>query len=208
MTSGSRIKVLVRTRPTAHSASGIDVAHDRKVRTLCTPQPTVGLLGDGCGGVHAVRGHLRRRRWHAAVLSLCLSTQAENGYVQGLTIRLPKRGGCAAADHRFDFERVLHHCSQEDVYEARVAEGHVQLTLQVLRVAKCGTGARPPCSALIIFKGSHTGAVQACAVEALQSVLNGYNAAILAYGQTGAGKTFTMSGAGQGFGQHLHLWDG
>eukprot|EP00879_Flechtneria_rotunda_P027678 GHRR01029659.1.p1 GENE.GHRR01029659.1~~GHRR01029659.1.p1 ORF type:complete len:728 (+),score=322.72 GHRR01029659.1:391-2574(+) len=33
-----------------------------------------------------------------------------------------------------------------------------------------------------------------CAQEAVDSVLSGYNATIICYGQTGAGKTFTMSG--------------
>jgi len=31
-------------------------------------------------------------------------------------------------------------------------------------------------------------------------VLKGYNAAIIAYGQTGAGKTYTMGGVGHGAG--------
>jgi hypothetical protein len=37
--------------------------------------------------------------------------------------------------------------------------------------------------------------MQACAQDMVASVLDGFNATIMAYGQTGAGKTFTMSGA-------------
>ena len=33
-----------------------------------------------------------------------------------------------------------------------------------------------------------------CGAEACEAVLSGYNATVFAYGQTGAGKTFTMSG--------------
>ena len=33
-----------------------------------------------------------------------------------------------------------------------------------------------------------------CGAEAVEAVLQGYNATVMAYGQTGAGKTFTMSG--------------
>ncbi|ETW08636.1 hypothetical protein H310_01172 [Aphanomyces invadans] len=35
---------------------------------------------------------------------------------------------------------------------------------------------------------------QRVAAEAVESVMNGYNGTVMAYGQTGAGKTFTMSG--------------
>lgn len=36
--------------------------------------------------------------------------------------------------------------------------------------------------------------IQACADDLVDTVLDGYNATILAYGQTGAGKTYTMTG--------------
>ena len=36
--------------------------------------------------------------------------------------------------------------------------------------------------------------LQACANDAIDTVLDGCNATILAYGQTGAGKTYTMTG--------------
>jgi kinesin family protein 6/9 len=41
----------------------------------------------------------------------------------------------------------------------------------------------------------------ATASDVVESVMNGYNGTILAYGQTGAGKTFTMSGGKQNFDQ-------
>jgi len=34
-----------------------------------------------------------------------------------------------------------------------------------------------------------------CAKDVIQNVLEGYSGTIMAYGQTGAGKTFTMSGS-------------
>eukprot|EP01112_Ceratiomyxa_fruticulosa_P010632 TRINITY_DN2820_c0_g1_i1.p1 TRINITY_DN2820_c0_g1~~TRINITY_DN2820_c0_g1_i1.p1 ORF type:complete len:954 (+),score=259.19 TRINITY_DN2820_c0_g1_i1:209-3070(+) len=40
---------------------------------------------------------------------------------------------------------------------------------------------------------------QECAVPVVQSVLDGYNGTILVYGQTGAGKTFTMTGATENY---------
>ncbi len=36
--------------------------------------------------------------------------------------------------------------------------------------------------------------LQACADDLVDTVLDGCNATILAYGQTGAGKTYTMTG--------------
>lgn len=38
-----------------------------------------------------------------------------------------------------------------------------------------------------------------CAAEVVRSVMEGYNGAIMAYGQTGAGKTYTMTGGHVGF---------
>lgn len=43
------------------------------------------------------------------------------------------------------------------------------------------------------------GVFQAAASEVVANVLSGYNGTIMAYGQTGAGKTFTMSGGKQNF---------
>jgi hypothetical protein len=42
---------------------------------------------------------------------------------------------------------------------------------------------------------------QACAQEAVQTVLDGVNCTIMAYGQTGAGKTYTMTGGKSNFQQ-------
>lgn len=46
---------------------------------------------------------------------------------------------------------------------------------------------------------SQAGVFQAAACEVVENVLSGYNGTIMAYGQTGAGKTFTMSGGKQKF---------
>ncbi len=43
--------------------------------------------------------------------------------------------------------------------------------------------------------------LQACADEHVNTVLDGCNATILAYGQTGAGKTYTMTGGKAGYEQ-------
>ena len=40
---------------------------------------------------------------------------------------------------------------------------------------------------------------ESCASEIVTSVVQGYNGTILCYGQTGAGKTFTMSGSNSNF---------
>ncbi|KAF1327270.1 Kinesin-like protein kif9, partial [Globisporangium splendens] len=48
-------------------------------------------------------------------------------------------------------------------------------------------------------KVDQAGVFQAAASEIVESVLSGYNGTIMAYGQTGAGKTFTMSGGKQKF---------
>ena len=46
----------------------------------------------------------------------------------------------------------------------------------------------------VLHNATQDAVYEACGVEAIESVLQGYNATILAYGQTGAGKTYTMSG--------------
>lgn len=38
-----------------------------------------------------------------------------------------------------------------------------------------------------------------CAEDIVKSVINGYNGTVMCYGQTGAGKTFTMNGATPNF---------
>ena len=38
-----------------------------------------------------------------------------------------------------------------------------------------------------------------CAKDIIQNTVDGYNGTILCYGQTGAGKTFTMSGSPQNY---------
>ncbi len=43
--------------------------------------------------------------------------------------------------------------------------------------------------------------MQACASEVLKSALDGYNGTVMCYGQTGAGKTYTMSGGKSTFKQ-------
>lgn len=37
-----------------------------------------------------------------------------------------------------------------------------------------------------------------CVISGLQSVLDGYNGTVMAYGQTGTGKTFTLGRLGEG----------
>ncbi|DAZ99461.1 TPA: hypothetical protein N0F65_001646, partial [Lagenidium giganteum] len=46
---------------------------------------------------------------------------------------------------------------------------------------------------------NQSGVYSATAAETVESVLSGYNGTIMAYGQTGAGKTFTMSGGKRNF---------
>ena len=40
---------------------------------------------------------------------------------------------------------------------------------------------------------------EACASQIVSSVVQGYNGTILCYGQTGAGKTFTMTGSSSNY---------
>ena len=46
--------------------------------------------------------------------------------------------------------------------------------------------------------GTQEGIFESVGKPMCESVLQGYNATIFAYGQTGAGKTFTMMGSGEG----------
>jgi kinesin family member 6/9 len=46
----------------------------------------------------------------------------------------------------------------------------------------------------ILDNASQEDVFDTCGRDVLASVIDGYNATILAYGQTGAGKTFTISG--------------
>ncbi|KAJ3301978.1 Kinesin-like protein kif9 [Kappamyces sp. JEL0829] len=51
----------------------------------------------------------------------------------------------------------------------------------------------------ILHNSSQETVYEECGVPIVKSVLEGYNATILAYGQTGAGKTFTMTGASENY---------
>jgi kinesin family protein 6/9 len=51
----------------------------------------------------------------------------------------------------------------------------------------------------ILHNSSQETTYDVVAADIVQSVLEGYNGTILAYGQTGAGKTFTMTGATQNY---------
>ena len=48
----------------------------------------------------------------------------------------------------------------------------------------------------VLHNASQEDVYSSCARELVTRVLDGYNATILAYGQTGAGKTHTMTGPG------------
>lgn len=51
----------------------------------------------------------------------------------------------------------------------------------------------------VLSNGSQEQIFEICAADVVRSVMDGYNGTILAYGQTGAGKTHTMSGGHMGF---------
>ncbi|KAI8908305.1 kinesin motor domain-containing protein, partial [Gorgonomyces haynaldii] len=51
----------------------------------------------------------------------------------------------------------------------------------------------------ILHNASQEVVYEECAIPIVKSLLDGYNATILAYGQTGAGKTFTMTGATENY---------
>lgn len=53
----------------------------------------------------------------------------------------------------------------------------------------------------ILQNTSQDGVFTQCATEVVDNVLNGYNGTIFAYGQTGAGKTYTMSGDASNYSQ-------
>lgn len=51
----------------------------------------------------------------------------------------------------------------------------------------------------VMTNASQEQVYECCAQEVIRSVMDGYNGAIMAYGQTGAGKTHTMTGGHMGF---------
>ncbi|KAH6599278.1 hypothetical protein BASA61_002618 [Batrachochytrium salamandrivorans] len=51
----------------------------------------------------------------------------------------------------------------------------------------------------IMHNSSQEGVYENCGGPIIKSLLDGYNATIMAYGQTGAGKTFTMTGASENY---------
>lgn len=65
--------------------------------------------------------------------------------------------------------------------------------------AAAGTGTCFHFDQVLDAKVDQTGVFAAAAAEVVESVLSGYNGTVMAYGQTGAGKTFTMSGGRQKF---------
>ncbi|KAL6753783.1 P-loop containing nucleoside triphosphate hydrolase protein, partial [Haematococcus lacustris] len=98
-------------------------------------------------------------------------TLSENltAVLQGLSA--PAEAGSLYSTYRFTFDHVYdQHCSQEDVY-SRSAQHVVLSILQPAPSASWTLQHRPA-----------------------QLRHEGYNAAIIAYGQTGTGKTFTMEG--------------
>jgi len=110
-----------------------------------------------------------------------------------------------ACPSQLKFDQVLHDASQEAVYEVCImplctlwADGTVPLgrwtrfriynwdefllhySLHFLHGCRITYLAR--------------GRAQACGRDAVENVLQGFNATVMAYGQTGAGKTYTMTG--------------
>merc|ERR1719158_2033681 len=51
----------------------------------------------------------------------------------------------------------------------------------------------------VLVNASQETVFEVCARDVVKSVMDGYNGTILAYGQTGAGKTHTMTGGHVGF---------
>ena len=72
-------------------------------------------------------------------------------------------------------------------------------TLSVVTNAAAGTGTCFHFDQVLPSQVTQAGLYSAAALELVESVLNGYNGTILAYGQTGAGKTFTMAGGRRSF---------
>jgi len=85
---------------------------------------------------------------------------------------------------QFKFDGVLKDVEQDEVYEVRYR--------RLLYTQAVGAQAVVTLPYLL----RHT---QACASEVLQSGLDGFNGTIMCYGQTGAGKTYTMSGGRSNF---------
>jgi kinesin family protein 6/9 len=51
----------------------------------------------------------------------------------------------------------------------------------------------------MLHNSSQEDVFEACARDIVKSVVEGFNGTVLVYGQTGAGKTFTMSGSTQNY---------
>ena len=51
----------------------------------------------------------------------------------------------------------------------------------------------------ILHNASQEDVFEQCSIDIVKSVIEGFNGTILVYGQTGAGKTFTMSGSTQNY---------
>ncbi|TMW58120.1 hypothetical protein Poli38472_011708 [Pythium oligandrum] len=72
-------------------------------------------------------------------------------------------------------------------------------TISVVTNAASGTGTCFHFDQVLSSQTNQAGVYQNAASEIVESVLSGYNGTIMAYGQTGAGKTFTMSGGKRQF---------
>lgn len=90
---------------------------------------------------------------------------------------------------QFTFDDVLQHASQDEVFQvsllAHILAPTVKHTVSLWQ-SMLYLGCSPQSCAVVL--------IQACADDLVDTVLDGYNATILAYGQTGAGKTYTMTG--------------
>merc|ERR1719174_865502 len=52
---------------------------------------------------------------------------------------------------------------------------------------------------MVMVNASQEQVFELCAADVVRSVMDGYNGTVMAYGQTGAGKTHTMTGGHVGF---------
>ncbi len=97
---------------------------------------------------------------------------------------------------QFTFDNVLQNASQDEVYQVRLpatsmlsAQNKTDSVTYTLRL-HAGLVHVPVWSC----PSDSAAMLQACADDLVDTVLDGCNATILAYGQTGAGKTYTMTG--------------
>ena len=195
MATRERVKVYVRQRPAV-------VAHDgsTSARSCCAPGVAAGVAHTMCSMCLCVSVVLKCNRVSFGLLCVCVHTGS---------VQVAKDGSLDAKQFVFDAffdptvqQQVVYETVAQPVVLVRVWTRVVSLWYSVILSLLSLCFSVSVCAILALVSHSVIPPFRLCASNRgwahlrffTQSVLEGYNGTIFAYGQTGTGKTHTMLG--------------